>query len=140
MQLCLDYAYDKHRRNVQRVAALLGTSPNTIYGWLREGSIPGRKIEAFQHACGCNFITRYLAHSASNLLIPIPAGRASQVRDVHRLQDTLNQSVSALLGFAEGTLDAEGVRTATTAAMEALAWQRENAARHDQPELDLRHD
>lgn len=140
MVLCLEYAHEKQRRNVQRVAALLGTSHNTIYGWLREGSIPGRKVEAFQHACGCDFITRYLAHSAGNLLIPIPTGKRVMVDDVHRLQDTLNGAVKALLGFAAGTLDADGVKAATTTAMEALAYQRENTACHDQPELELRHD
>ena len=140
MVLCLDYAQEKHRRNVQRVAALHVPSQNTIHGYLRGGSIPGRKLEAFQHACGCDFLTRYLAHSAGNLLIPIPTGKRVGVDDVHRLQGTLNDAVRALLGFAAGTLDADGVNAAMTSAMEALAWQRENAARNDQPELELRHD
>lgn len=138
IELCKDYALEKHRRSVERIAELAGEESQwTVYGWLRDGSIPGKKIHAFQHACGCDFITRYLAHSSGLLLVPIPPGRRIDVDDVHRLQSTLNSAVSALLGFATGSMDADQVANEITTAMEALAWHRENAQRSHQPELDL---
>lgn len=137
IKLCVEYAQEKHRRSVDRIADLMGTSPFTVYGWLRDESVPGRKIEAFQHACGCDFITRFHAHSAGCLLIPIPPGRLTEVDDVHRLQATCNAAVTALVGFASGHLDADKVGGDLTKAMEALAWYRENAQRSHQPELEL---
>jgi hypothetical protein len=138
IELCKDYALEKHRRSVERIAELAGEESQwTVYGWLRDGSIPGKKIHAYQHACGCDFITRWLAHSSGMLLIPMPHGRHVEVDDVHRLQSTLNDAVSALLGFASGQLDDDQVGAQLTAAMEALAWHRENAQRSYQPELEL---
>lgn len=135
---CKDYALEKHGRKVEEIAELAGEDSQwTVYGWLRDGSIPGRKIKTFQHACGCDFITRWLAHSSGLLLIPVPSGRLPAVDDVHRLQGTLNAAVSALLGFASGEMDAEQVGAEINAALEALAWHRENVARCHQPELDL---
>jgi hypothetical protein len=138
IELCKDYALEKHRRNVDRIAELAGEESQwTVYGWLRDGSIPGKKIHAFQHACGCDFITRWLAHSSGMLLIPAPTGRIADVNDVHRLQCTLNAAVAALLSFASGQTDAGQVGTEITVALEALAWHRENTARSHQPELEL---
>ncbi|MDT3707464.1 MAG: hypothetical protein ROZ09_11600 [Thiobacillus sp.] len=138
IELCKDFALEKHRRSVDRIAELAGEESQwTVYGWLRDGSIPGKKIHAYQHACGCDFITRWLAHSSGMLLIPIPSGRAVEVDDVHRLQGTLNSAVAALLGFASGSMDADQVGSEINIAMEALAWHRENAARSQQPELEL---
>ena len=138
IELCKDYALEKHRRSVEQIAELAGEESRwTVYGWLRDGSIPGKKIKTFQHACGCDFITRWLAHSSGMLLITMPHGSPVEVDDVHRLQGTLNSAVSALLGFATGKMDAGQVGSEITSAMEALAWHRENAARSKQPELDL---
>lgn len=135
---CKDYAYDKHGRKVEEIAELAGEDSQwTVYGWLRDGSIPLKKVHAFQHACGCDFITRWLAHSSGMLLVPIPQGRPSGVDDVHRLQETVNGAVRALVGFATGDMDADQVGGELNSAMEALAWHRENVARSHQPELDL---
>ncbi len=135
---CKDYALEKHRRSVDQIAELAGEDSQwTVYGWLRDGSIPGRKIKTFQHACGCDFITRWLAHSSGMLLIPVPQGRASGVDDVHRLQEALNGAVRALLGFATGDMDSDQVGGEINSAMEALAWHRENVARSHQPDLDF---
>lgn len=138
IELCKDYALEKHRRSVERIAELAGEESQwTVYGWLRDGSIPGKKIHAYQHACGCDFITRWLAHSSGLLLIPMPHGRPVEVDDVHRLQTTLNTAVSALLGFAGGSMDADQVAGEINTALEALAWHRENVNRSHQPELEL---
>lgn len=138
MEGCKDYALEKHRRSVERIAELAGEESHwTVYGWLRDGSIPGKKIQTYQHACGCDFITRWLAHSSGMLLIPIPLGRAPETDDLHRLQATLNSAVAALLGFASGQIDGDKAGDELNAAMEALAWHRENTQRAHQPELEL---
>src|SRR5690606_40263411 len=72
IRLCLDYAEHKHNRGVARVAELIGTSEWSIYKWMAEGSIPSKRIRPLEFACGCTFITQYLAASAHRLLIEIP--------------------------------------------------------------------
>jgi hypothetical protein len=141
MELCKDYAMSVHRRGVERIAELAGEESHwTVYGWLRDGSIPGKKIPAFQHACGCDFVTRWLAHGDGKLLIDVPPGRRIQAEDVQALQGTLNDAMGALLGLASGKLDADQAGAEITAAMEALAWHRENTRKADQPELEFGHE
>lgn len=138
LELCKDHARERKNRGAERIAEVMGEESHwTVYGWLRDGSIPAKKILAFQNACGADFVTRYLAHAEGKLLIDIPPGRAIHADDVHQLQGTLNAAVGALLGFAAGRLDADQVGAEINAALEALAWHRENAARYHQPELDL---
>lgn len=135
---CIKYAREVHNLSVERVAELAGEESHwTVYGWLRDGSIPAKKIASFQHACHAHYITRYLAHSAGQLLIDMPQGRLIDSDDVHALQGTLNAAVGALLGFAAGRLDADQVGAEISVSMEALAWHRENVAMSRQPELDL---
>lgn len=138
IELCKDYAREMHNISVERIAEIMDEESHwTVYGWLRDGSIPGRKILGYQHACRCNFITRWLAHSNGELLIDIPLGKLIGGDDVHQLQGTLNAAVGALLGFAGGKLDADQVGAEINTALEALAWHRENVAKVAQPELDL---
>ena len=141
LELCKDYAISVHHRSVERIAELAGEESHwTVYGWLRDGSIPGKKIVAYQHACGCDYITRYLAHSAGRMLIEMPVGKLARSEDVHELQATLNAAVGALLGFAAGHLDADQVGAELNTALESLAWHRENVNKVSQPELEFGHE
>ena len=141
IELCKDYAKEVHNISVERIAEIMDEESHwTVYGWLRDGSIPSRKILGYQHACRCNFITRWLAHTGGQLIIDMPRGRLLDGDDTHALQNTLNEAVGALLGFAAGRLDADQVGHELSTAIEALAWHRENVARHTQPELEFGHD
>lgn len=140
IELCKDYAKEVHNLSVERIAEIMDEESHwTVYGWLRDGSIPSRKILGYQHACRCDFITRWLAHAAGKLLIDVPIGRMPEGEDIKRLQAVLNDAVGALLGFAHGRLDADQVSQELNAALEGLAWHRENVAKVAQPELELDH-
>lgn len=140
LELCKDFALDVHNLSVDSLAeAMDEDSKWTVYGWLRDGSIPGRKILAYQRACRADFITRWLAHADGKLLVDIPRGRRIDAEDVNALQGVLNGAVGALLAFAAGKSDEAATQAALTQAMEGLAWHRENVARHAQPELDFTH-
>lgn len=141
LELGKDHAREVHHRSVERIAELMGEESHwTVYGWLRDGSIPGKKIPAYQHACGCDFITRWLAHAAGKLLIDIPTGKMPAPEDVQQLQGTLNAAVGALIGFAAGRLDAEDVAVEINTALEALAEHRENVLKTTEPELEFGHE
>ena len=142
IELDKDWALE-HGTSVARIADLMGEhSPHTIYGWLSDGSIPGKKIAAFQHVCQADYITRWLAHSEGKLLVNVPVGRMPHPLDVSLLQEQTNLAAAALIHFAAGKATEADTIAALTKAMESLAWHRVNVAKTSQPELDLepRHD
>lgn len=138
MVLCLRYAREVLNLSVEQIADLMGL-PNKwrLYKWVEEANLPANLIRGFEHACGCDFVTQYLAHSSHRLLINIPVGKRVAAADVHAMQEMTTAAIGVLIRFAEGKASAEEVITHTTQAMEGLAWHRANAAKHDQPELEL---
>jgi hypothetical protein len=138
IELCKDYAAEVENLSVARIADLMGEhSQHTVYGWLNDGSIPGRKIAAYQHVCNADFITRWLAHGEGKLLVSVPVGRLTSTMDVNLLQEQTNLATAALIHFAAGKASEADTIAALTRAMEALAWHRVNVAKISQPELDL---
>ncbi|SFT74304.1 hypothetical protein [Halomonas saccharevitans] len=137
IRLCLDYALHKHNRSVPRVADLIGTTEWTVYGWMKDGSIPSKRIRPFEFACDATFVTQYIAASAQKLVIDIPVGRASSQDELLDLQNRLNDAVAQLTRFYRSEADAADVLHGVTQAMEQLAGHRENVRKHDAPELAL---
>lgn len=137
IRLCLDYAEYRHNRSVARVAELIGTTEWSVYKWMAEGSIPSKRIRPLEFACGCTFITQYLAASAHRLLIEIPTGRRADQSDLLELQTTLNTAVNLLTRFYNGDAEPADVLQGVTQAMQRLAWHRENVRQTDTPELEL---
>lgn len=134
---CLAFALGRHRRSVDQVADLVGESKWTLYKWVQSGGIPARKIAGFEHACGVNYVTRYLAASGGSVLIRIPTGRRAAQADIAGLQAACTSAVSALIDYVAGKRGADETHDALTAAMTALAQERAHVDRGDQPELDL---
>jgi len=134
---CLGFALHKHRRSVDQVADLVGESNWTVYKWVQSGGIPARKIAGFEFACGAHYVTRYLASSAHKLLVDVPTGRLATPSDVAALQASCTAAVAALIEFSAGRSNAADTHASLTAAMTALASERANVERHNQPELDL---
>lgn len=138
LELCTEHAREARNAGVQRIAEFMcEKTHHTIYKYLENGSLPLVKLRAFEHACGANFVTRWLAMSAGLLVIDIPTGRSADGDDVLALQETLNDAVGALLSFYAGKETAEAVLARITAAMEGLAFHRENVKKHSQPEFDF---
>lgn len=123
---------------MQRIAEWMGEkTPHSIYKYLESGSLPLVKLNSFEHACGANFVTRWIAMSSGLLVIDVPTGRSADSSDVLALQEILNDAVGALLSFYNGKVQAEEVMARITAGMEGLAFHRENVRKFQQPELDF---
>lgn len=138
LELCKDFAKTNHNRSVDNIADLIGLDDKfRIYKWIQSGAIPANMIRPYEHACGCDFVTRYLAHSAHKLLIDIPIGRKAADHDMHRLQTSFNEAVGALLAFSENKASATDTIAAITETMEELAWHRGNVEKTNQPEFDF---
>ncbi|WP_234270891.1 hypothetical protein [Billgrantia ethanolica] len=137
IRLCLDYALHKHNRSVARIGDLVGVSEWAIHKWVAEGSMPSKRIRPFEFACGCTFVTQYIATSALKLVIDIPSGQAADQDSLLDLQNQVNDAVSLLTRFYRGEVEAADVLEGTTQAMKQLAGHRENVIKAKAPELEL---
>ncbi len=138
LELCTDHGRETRNYSVERIAeSMCEKTHHTIYKYLEGGTMPLIKLRAFEDACGATFVTRWLAASAGLLVIEVPTGRAGGAADVLSLQEILNDAVGALLSFYAGRVSEEDVLARVTAAMEGLAYQRENVKKFVQPELEL---
>lgn len=124
--------------SVERIADAMGLASHwTIYRWVQEGSIPARLIRPFELACGCEYVTRWLAASAHLLVVPLPSGRLPEAGDIQAVQEACTAAVSALLGYAAGRADADHTLAVLTIALEHLAAERAEVERCHAPELPL---
>lgn len=138
MEWALDHARVRHNRSVDRVADRMGLSNKwTLYKWLQNGRLPAVLIRPFEEACGIDYVTRYIGHSAHKLLIAAPTGRKASDRDINQLQASFTESISVLLKFYEGQAESEETLSALYTTMEQLAWHQGTVERQRQPELDL---
>lgn len=141
MEWCLEYARERHNRSVDRVADLMGlTNKWVIYKWLESGKLPAILIRPFEEACGIDFVTRFLGHSAHKLLIEIPTGKRATQAEINALQGSFAEAISLLLKFYDGQAEAAETLSALTATMSHLAWHRGEVERNRYPELDLEGD
>jgi hypothetical protein len=136
MDTCLEYAREKHNRSVDNVADLMGLpSKWTLYKWVQEASLPSRLIKNFEHACGIDFVSRWLAVSGGKLVIDIPRGKLASPEDIHTLQEVTHDAIGALIKFYADQADTAETLAAVQTALERLAWHRANVAKCQQPEL-----
>jgi hypothetical protein len=137
LRLTKDFALERHRLSVERIAELMAITPDVLYKWLSTGRMPAPLIPAYEHVCGVNFVSRYLAASGGNLVVPVPTGRTVAPIDVQELQAVLNDAVGAILDFAAGRREAEATLAAIHGGMVALAWHHGNVQRAAQPDLEF---
>lgn len=138
MELCLEFARDKHNRSIDRIADMMGLpSKWTLYKWLESGRMPATLIRPFEHACGATFMTDWIAQSAHKLVIDIPQGRAATEMDIADLQGRLADVMGQLIRFYKGESNADQTVAGITDVMAGLAWHRANVSRQAAPELDL---
>lgn len=135
LRLTKDFALERRRLSVERIAELLAVTPDVLYKWLSTGRMPAPLIPAYENICGINFVSRYLAASSGNLVIPVPTGRAVAPVDVQELQTVLNEAIGAILDFAVGRREADQTLAAIHAGMCALAWHHGNVEHASQPDL-----
>ena len=136
MDLCIEYAREKHNRSIDTIADLMGLSTKwTLYKWIESASLPARMIKPFQHACGIDFITRWYVLSEGKLLIDIPRGRKATATDIQTLQTATHDAIGALMSFYEEKADAETTLAKLQIALERMAWHKGNVEKFQQPEL-----
>lgn len=138
MELCVEHARETRNAGVDRIASRMGEEHHhNLYKYLHNGRMPLVKLHAFEEATGAAFVTRWLAMQAGLLVIDIPTGRTASSEEVLTLHDLLNEAIGALLQFYAGKAEQADVQARVTAALEGLAFHRENVRKHSQPELEF---
>ncbi|WP_286695013.1 hypothetical protein [Spongiibacter sp. UBA1325] len=138
MELCIRYARDIHNLSVERIAELMGLESHyTLYKWLETGRMPAVMIRPFEHACQCDFLSIYIAHSANKLALDMPTGRRAEHKELNELSVYTHTVIGQLIAFYHGKSEQQDVITALTTLIEDLAHQRGNVTKDQQPELSL---
>lgn len=138
LELCLEFARVEHNRSVQSVAELMGLSSHwTLYKWLENGRMPANLIRPFEHACGCHFVSDWLALSAGRLVIDMPRAKRATAGDINGMQSNFSHATGLLIDFYSGVVGAEEAVAALTAVLVDVASQRANVAQAARPELGL---
>lgn len=135
LRLNKEYARHFNRLTVPAIAELIGVSEDLLYKWLSNGSMPTNLIPAYEHTCGIDYVTQYLAHRSHKLLIDIPTGKAAGEIGMSELQQVSADAMSLLIKFYREGEDIEKTTQALTQLMGGIAFHRENI--HTQPELEF---
>ncbi|MDD5297636.1 MAG: hypothetical protein PHU46_12055 [Rhodocyclaceae bacterium] len=132
-----DRGIHRRRLSVERLAEIFGITPALLYKRLEEASMPANGLAGWFHATGGTAVIRYLAVQAGGVFVPVPTGRLTAPADIQALQSVLHDSVGVLLDFMIGRADKVEAFSALTASLEAIAAERAQVEKSDQPELDL---
>ena len=138
LRLCKDYAIERKRLSVERIADLMGVTHDSLYKWLSTGRMPALLIPVYENTCGIQFVTKWLAASSGKLIIDIPTGKTASVDETQALQGNLTLAVSSLIQFYQGTEGAESTLAAIQTALEDLAGHRSNVSTFETPQLDFK--
>jgi hypothetical protein len=136
-RLCKDYAREARNLSVERIADLMGVTDDSLYKWLATAKMPTNLIPVYENACGCHYVTDYLAGSTHRLLIDIPRGRSATDTEINQLQVDAAEAIGLLLKFRAGGADASATLDALQRLLQGAAWHHANVAKHEQPELGL---
>lgn len=135
MRFCKEYARQFNRLTVPAIAELMGESDDTLYKWLSTGRLPAMLIPAYEHICGIDYITQYLAYRSHKLMIEIPAGKTVNELGINELQQISAEAMGLLIKFYREGGDPESVASSLTQVMAGIAYHRENVL--TQPSLEF---
>ena len=136
-RLCKEHAREKKNLSVERIAELLDASPDALYKWLSNASMPAGKIQTYEYICGIHLVSEYLAASGRRVVIEIPAGKTVDALEINQLQTVINDAVGTLIRFYSGDAEQAATEAGLTEILKDVAWHRENVHKSDQPELEL---
>ena len=135
---------DPHRLELsrlvaQRVADALGVTHDSLYKWLATGRLPAILIPTYEHACGCHFVSEWLAASAGRLVIDMPKGRTVSQSELVELNSGFAAALQLLTNFyaSDGKADPIETLDALTTHLQQVAWHHANVNVHATPELEF---
>lgn len=140
LQGCKDYALERQNLSVERIAERMGLEDHwALYKWLSNGRMPLVCVPAYQHACGIDLVTRWLAASGNKLLVDMPTGKQAPHADMVELNTRFASALQLLTDFYRGGDQADSGATleALRNHLEQVAYHHQNVAVYATPELDF---
>lgn len=140
LQACKEVARVRHNLSVERIAERMGLEDHwALYKWIASGRMPVVLVAAYEHACGCDYVTRWLATTAGKLLVDMPKGLTPQPGDLPAMNTGFAQAMQLLADFygAAGQADPASTLEALRAHMEQVAFHHKNVAAYATPELEF---
>lgn len=138
-RLCKDHAAIKLNLSVERIADLMGVTHDLLYKWLGNGRMPLILIPAFELACGCSYLSEWLATSAGKLVINMPKGKKPTTADLMAINTTWANALALLTNFYSdpSQADTEATLAALRTHMEQVAYHHQNVGSYTTPELEF---
>ncbi|MFT4190868.1 MAG: hypothetical protein QM617_04995 [Comamonas sp.] len=139
LRLCKDFALERRRLSVERIAALMGVTHDSLYKWLATGRMPAVLIPPYEHACGIHLVSTWLAASAGKLVIDMPKGRVASTPDLVEVNSGCAAALSLLTAFYANPAQADTAATldALRLHLEQVAYHHHNVAAATTPELEF---
>jgi hypothetical protein len=137
---CKDFAQQRHNLSVERIAERMGLEDHwALYKWIANGRMPLVNLHAYEHACGIDLVTRYLAATGDKLLVPMPHGRQAKPTDMVELNSGFAQALQLLTDFyaEDGRSDPAATLEALRNHLEQVAYHQRNVAAYTTPELEF---
>lgn len=139
LRLCKEYAQAKHNLSVERIADRMGATHDSLYKWLATGRLPSILIPAYEHACGCHFVSEWLAAGTGKVLVDMPTGRKATSEELMAMNTSCAAALELLTSFYANPLqaDAEATLAALRSHLEQVAYHHHNVASYATPELEF---
>jgi hypothetical protein len=137
MRLCTEFALERHNLSVARIADRMGVSLDCLYKWLATGKLPAVQIPTLELACGCSYVSTWLAMSAGKLVIDQPKGRKASDSDLVEFNTGFAEALQMLGNFHQGKSSVQETLLSLQRHLEQAAWHHANVATHATPELEF---
>ena len=139
LRLCKEFAQDRHNLSVERIADRMGTTHDSLYKWLATGRMPAILIPAYELACGCHYVSEWLAASGGSLVVQMPTGRKADGTELLDMNSSCAAALQLLTAFyaAPHAADPEATLAALRQHMEQVAFHHNNVAQYATPELEF---
>ena len=139
MRMCKEFALDRHNLSVESIATRMGVTVDSLYKYLGTGRMPANLVPAYEHACGCQFVSLWYAANTGKLVIDRPTGRAVTQTDMVEFNSGFARALQLLSDFHAnpGQADAESVLAALSSHLEQVAFHHRSVATYATPELEF---
>ena len=134
LRLCKEFAQDRKHLSVERIADVMGVTHDSLYKWLATGRMPACLIPTYELACGCSFVSTWLAAGSGRIVIDLPKGHSA---DLAEMPASFGTALKLLADFYAGKADSVDTQAALKTHLEQVAWHHHNVASHANPELEF---
>ena len=139
LRLCKEWAQAKRHLSVERIADRMGITHDSLYKWLATGRMPAIVIPAYELACGCHYVSEWLAASSGALVVPMPTGRKAEGTELLDMNSSCAAALQLLTTFyaAPQAANTEATLAALRLHLEQVAYHHHNVAQYATPELEF---